>query len=93
MRVITATELKKHLGYYLELSAKENVYVTKNNRVITVLSNPQDAALNDFLSLRGILKTPETEGFTSDELLGKAILEKYGLLWVLLINNSFLIQR
>ena len=75
---ITATELKQHLGYYLELSTKEKVYIKKNNTIISVLSNPQDAALNDFLSLKGILKTPETEGFTSDELLGKAILEKCG---------------
>ena len=75
---ITATELKEHLGYYLDLSTKETIYIKKNNKIISVLTNPQDVALTDFLSLKGVLKTKETQGCTSDELLGKAILEKCG---------------
>ena len=49
---ITATELKNNLGYYMELSFTEDVYVTKNNKVITVLTNSEKhrLALIDQLS-------------------------------------------
>lgn len=75
---ITATEFKNNLGYYLDLSQKEDIYITKNNKPYCVLSNSKDKALMDFLSLRGILKNEESESLTNDELLGKAILEKCG---------------
>lgn len=37
---ITATELKENLSKYLTLSISEDVYVTKNGRVLTKLTNP-----------------------------------------------------
>lgn len=37
---ITATELKKNLGHYLELSQHEDVYVSKNGRVVSRLTSP-----------------------------------------------------
>ena len=37
---ITATELKENLGKYLLLSASEDIYITKNGRVLTKLTNP-----------------------------------------------------
>ena len=47
MRVITATELKNNLGKYLSLSFEEDIYITKNNKTISVLSNPRKRALED----------------------------------------------
>ena len=47
MCYVTATELKNNLSHYLELSANEDVYITKNNKVISVLMNPQLRALLD----------------------------------------------
>ena len=38
MCYITATELKNNLGHYLELSSKEDVFITKNGKPIAVLS-------------------------------------------------------
>lgn len=35
---ITATELKKNLGRYLMLSATEDIYITKNGKVVAKLS-------------------------------------------------------
>lgn len=37
---ITATELKQNLGKYVLLSAKEDIYITKNGKVIAKLTNP-----------------------------------------------------
>ena len=37
---ITATELKENLSKYLALSATEDVYITKNGKVISKLCNP-----------------------------------------------------
>ncbi len=38
--VITATEFKTNLGKYLGLIAKEDIYITKNGKVIAKMSNP-----------------------------------------------------
>jgi prevent-host-death family protein len=37
---ITATELKQNLGKYLMISATEDVFITKNGKVVAKLSNP-----------------------------------------------------
>ena len=37
---ITATELKKHLGKYLLLAATEDIFITRNGKVVAKLSNP-----------------------------------------------------
>ena len=37
---VTATEFKMHLGYYLEMAGREDIYITKNNKRIAKLTNP-----------------------------------------------------
>ena len=37
---ITATELKLNLGKYLRLAESEDVFITRNGKVIAKLSNP-----------------------------------------------------
>lgn len=37
---ITATELKHNLGKYLLLAEKEDVFITKNGKVVAKLTNP-----------------------------------------------------
>ena len=76
MIYITATELKNNLGHYLDLAKNEDVYITKNKKIIAILSNPREKALDRFLSLKGILKTSESECKTSDELVGEVIMTK-----------------
>lgn len=39
---ITATELKRNLGHYLELSKQEDVYVRKNGKLVSKLSSPYE---------------------------------------------------
>ena len=52
---ITATELKTNLGKYLSLSATEDVYITKNGKVIAKLSSPFQDRVRIVDSLSGII--------------------------------------
>ena len=52
---ITATELKQNLGRDLLLAATEDVYITKNGKVVAKLSNPNQDRVNMAKSLFGVL--------------------------------------
>lgn len=52
---ITATELKQNLGKYLLLSANEDIYITKNGKVVAKLTNPNQNRVDTAKSLFGIL--------------------------------------
>jgi antitoxin (DNA-binding transcriptional repressor) of toxin-antitoxin stability system len=38
--VVTATELKANIGHYLDAVAQDEVFITKNGKLIAKLSNP-----------------------------------------------------
>lgn len=79
MCYVTATELKNNLSLYLEKADVEDVYVTKNNKVVCVLISPQLKALYDAERMIAGLEIPE-EAKKKDckELIGEAIEEKCG---------------
>ncbi|WP_148510776.1 type II toxin-antitoxin system Phd/YefM family antitoxin, partial [Hungatella hathewayi] len=52
---ITATELKENLGKYLLLAEKEDVYITRNGKVVAKLTNPYQNRVDMAKSLFGIL--------------------------------------
>ena len=52
---ISATELKKNLGKYLALSSTEDIYITRNGKVVAMLSNPFQDRVDMAKSLFGIL--------------------------------------
>lgn len=52
---ITATELKNNLGKYLLVSATEDVFITKNGKVVAKLTNPHQDRVEKTKSLFGIL--------------------------------------
>lgn len=52
---ITATELKQNLGKYLLLSAKEDILITKNGKIIAKLTNPNQNRVDTAKSLFGML--------------------------------------
>ncbi|MGN0608342.1 MAG: type II toxin-antitoxin system Phd/YefM family antitoxin [Oscillospiraceae bacterium] len=59
---ITATELKMNLGKYLLLAETEDIYITKNGKIIAKLSNPNADRVEMAKSLLGIIPadvTPE----------------------------------
>lgn len=50
--VVTATEFKANFGKYLELIAKEDIFITCNGKTVAKVVNPQISAVD---SLRGML--------------------------------------
>ena len=73
MCYVTATELKKNLSYYLEKAQSEDVYVTKNNKVITVMMSPQTKALFEAEEFIKSLKIDRSVTMSDDEILLKAL--------------------
>ncbi len=57
---ITATELKVNLGKYLMLAETEDIYITRNGKVVAKLSNPYQDRVDVAKSLFGILPTDMT---------------------------------
>ena len=72
MCYVTATELKNNLSFYLEKSLSEDVYVTKNNKIITVLTNSDRHKLLLINEIKGSFGKVE-EDIDYDELLKEEI--------------------
>lgn len=68
---ITATELKENLGKYLLLSATEDIYITKNGKVVSKLSNPFRDRVAVAQSLFGIIPADMTLEEAREERLSK----------------------
>lgn len=52
---ITATELKMNLGKYLLMAETEDIYITKNGKIIAKLTNPNQDRVDMAKSLFGII--------------------------------------
>lgn len=52
---VTATEFKNNLGKYLLISATEDVFITKNGKIVAKLTNPYQDRVQTAKSLFGIL--------------------------------------
>lgn len=68
---ITATELKMNLGKYLLLAESEDVYITKNGKVVAKLTNPNADRVDIAKSLVGIIPADITPEQAREERLGK----------------------
>ena len=68
---ITATELKSNLGKYLLLSATEDIFITKNGKVVAKLSNPNQDRVDMAKSLIGILPSDITFDEAKNERLDR----------------------
>lgn len=68
---ITATELKMNLSKYLLLAETEDIYITRNGKVIAKLSNPYQDRVDMAKSLFGVLPQNITPEQAREERLGK----------------------
>ena len=68
---ITATELKLNLSKYLLLSATEDIYITRNGKVISKLTNPFQDRVDTARSLFGVLPSDMTLEEAREERLNK----------------------
>lgn len=66
---ITATELKLNLGKYLQLAESEDIYITRNGKVIAKLSNPYQNRVDAVKSLLGVLPAEMTLEESREERL------------------------
>ena len=69
--LITATELKRNLGKYLLLAETEDIYITKNGKIIAELSNPQQDRADIAKSLFGIFPADMTLEEAKEERLNR----------------------
>ena len=67
--LITSTELKNNLGKYLLLAETEDIYITKNGKIVAKLSNPQQDRADIAKSLFGILPADVTLEEVKEESL------------------------
>ena len=68
---ITATELKSNLGKYLILSATEDIYITRNGKVVSKLTNPFQERVDVAKALFGILPGEVTLEQSEEERLSR----------------------
>ena len=68
---ITATELKANLSKYLLLSSTEDIYITRNGKVISKLTNPFQQRVDVAKSLFGVLPADITLEEAREERLNK----------------------
>ena len=67
----TASRLEANLSKYLQLSATEDIYITRNGKVISKLTNPFQERVAVAKSLFGILPDDITEDEAREERLKK----------------------
>ena len=60
---ITATDFKTKLGKYLEIVSSEDIFITKNGKVIAQLSKPQTNKISALRSLVGIAESESEASF------------------------------
>ena len=68
---VTATELKNNLGKYLQLVSKEDIYITRNGKVVARLSNPYQDRVDIANALFGILSADKTLEESEEERLNQ----------------------
>ena len=73
MCYVTVTELKNNLSYYLEKSMTEDVYITKNNKVISVLVSPVIKALQEVNELHEKYNISGYEDITYEDIIAEEI--------------------
>ena len=68
---VTATEFKLNLGKYLALAENEDVYITKNGKVVAKLTNPNADRVETAKSLLGIIPADITPEEAREERLDR----------------------
>ena len=75
MCYVSVSEFRNNLLHYLNMTKTEDVYITRNGKVVSVLSDPQAKAIDELLALRGCLEKYD-DGKTYEDMIGEAIEEK-----------------
>ncbi|WP_294360973.1 type II toxin-antitoxin system Phd/YefM family antitoxin [uncultured Clostridium sp.] len=68
---ITATELKSNLGKYLAMAETEDIYITRNGKIVAKLTTPYQDRVDVAKSLFGVIRDDVTLEECRDERLSK----------------------
>ena len=68
---ITATELKENLGKYLAMASQEDIYITKNGKIVAKLSSQYQDRVALAKSLAGVIPADITLEEAREERLSK----------------------
>lgn len=68
---ITATELKLNLGKYLKLAEHEDIFITRNGKIVAKLSNPNADRVKMAESLLGVIPSDITVEDAREERVSK----------------------
>ena len=71
----TVTEVKQNFADYLSRCLEEDVFITKNGRVVAVLSDPKDRAFQEFFAFQRTIVNKEP-GKTYDEALYEEMMNR-----------------
>lgn len=71
--IVTATEFKANFGKYLDLAAKEDIFITKNGKTVVKVINPNVSAVD---SLLGMLKNVPLN-IDADSIKEERLLNRY----------------
>ena len=55
--IITTTQLRENQKEYLDMSLKEDIYVTRNGKIFAKITNPYADKLSTLHSLRGSISS------------------------------------
>ena len=69
--IVTATEFKNNFGKYLDLIEHEDIFITRNGKVVAKLSNPHQDRVDIAKSLFGILPADVTLEEAKEERLNR----------------------
>lgn len=67
--IITSSELENYVSKYLDLSLTEDVYIMRNGKVISMLSNPGAKKSETLKALEGLIAAPCGDVNMKDESL------------------------
>ena len=65
--IITTTQLRENQKEYLDLSAKEDIYITRKGKIFAKISNPYADKMSVLHSLRGSISSKMSDKEIQDE--------------------------
>ena len=75
MCYVNISQFRANIAHFIELSKTEEVLITQNGKVVSLLCNPEDKFVDDFRKLAGCL-SPFDKGESYEEIITEEILKK-----------------
>ncbi len=74
---VNVTEFRNNISHYIDLCLTEDVHLTKNGKIVAILSNPDASYYQTLVKLCGSLKDEDSDKNYKD-MIGEEILKRCG---------------